>query len=431
MAINNITQNISSIPQAGKRGIDVQTIFVNKQEAFQDALTNTFVEQINTLRNQLNTFVGEVNSTASQVNAVAISASSNASLSSTKANEASTSASQALTSRNQAETFKNNANDSALKAGKWADNPYNVEVETGKYSARHYAETAQNIVNNTVDKTTNQNIDGVKTFVKSPVVPTPTIGTQVANKEYVDTKVSKTSASNNSVIVNDGNGGIKNSGVYVDDNGNVGIGVTPSDWSTYIKAIEQGSRTSLFELNGDTVLNNNAYVSPSSWTRKTANACTMYEQLNGGHYWSIAPSGTAGSPFNWTNAMALDITGNLLLTSGTGALGYGAGAGGTVTQLTDKNTAVTLNKPTGRIKMHNSTLASGQTASFTLYNNLIGLSDTLTLAIPNLIAYDVFNYRVNYNVINGSAVIFVTNVSGSILSEAISINFNLHKGSIS
>ena len=37
----------------------------------------------------------------------------------------------------------------------------------------------------------NQTIPGVKTFSSSPIVPTPTTGTQVANKNYVDTKQSK------------------------------------------------------------------------------------------------------------------------------------------------------------------------------------------------------------------------------------------------
>ena len=68
MPINNITQTISTIPEAGRRGIDVQTIFVNKQEAFQDALTEVFVGQINTLRNQLNTFVEQLNTTTTQIN---------------------------------------------------------------------------------------------------------------------------------------------------------------------------------------------------------------------------------------------------------------------------------------------------------------------------------------------------------------------------
>ena len=68
MPINNITQTISTIPEAGRRGIDVQTIFVNKQEAFQDALTEVFVGQINTLRTQLNTFVEQLNTTTTQIN---------------------------------------------------------------------------------------------------------------------------------------------------------------------------------------------------------------------------------------------------------------------------------------------------------------------------------------------------------------------------
>lgn len=39
---------------------------------------------------------------------------------------------------------------------------------------------------NLVDLTTNQTISGIKTFSSSPIVPTPTTGTQVANKDYVD-----------------------------------------------------------------------------------------------------------------------------------------------------------------------------------------------------------------------------------------------------
>lgn len=42
-----------------------------------------------------------------------------------------------------------------------------------------------------VKLTDNQTIAGVKTFSSSPIVPTPTIGTQVANKDYADTKASK------------------------------------------------------------------------------------------------------------------------------------------------------------------------------------------------------------------------------------------------
>ena len=136
MAVNNITQTITEIPMAGKRGIDVQTIFVNKQEAFQDALTEVFVGQINILRTQLNTFAGQINTTATQINTDATSASTSASTATTKASEASASASQALTSRNQAETFAQQASASA------------VSVDA----------------TNIVYRTGNQTIAGVKTF---------------------------------------------------------------------------------------------------------------------------------------------------------------------------------------------------------------------------------------------------------------------------
>lgn len=44
----------------------------------------------------------------------------------------------------------------------------------------------KNINSSFVDLVNNQSIDGIKTFVKSPIVPTPTTGTQAVNKDYVD-----------------------------------------------------------------------------------------------------------------------------------------------------------------------------------------------------------------------------------------------------
>ena len=104
MPINNITQTISTLPPAGARGVDVQTIFVTKQEDFQDHLQGTTVTELNTLKDQLNTRIGEINSTATTMNGYATSASSSATTATTKAGEASTSASEALTYKNQAST---------------------------------------------------------------------------------------------------------------------------------------------------------------------------------------------------------------------------------------------------------------------------------------------------------------------------------------
>ena len=150
MPINNITQTISELPASGRRGVDVQTVFVNKQEDFQDHLQGTTVTELNTLKDQLNTRIGEINSTTTIMNGYATSASSSASTATTKAGEASTSATAALNSKNQASTFATNSSNSATKSSQWADNNYNVAVEAGKYSAKHWATVAENTVNTKV-----------------------------------------------------------------------------------------------------------------------------------------------------------------------------------------------------------------------------------------------------------------------------------------
>jgi hypothetical protein len=68
----------------------------------------------------------------------------------TQANNAASSASAAATSESNAATSENNAGTSEAnalasenKAGKWADENENVEVETGKYSAKHHAQKAE------------------------------------------------------------------------------------------------------------------------------------------------------------------------------------------------------------------------------------------------------------------------------------------------
>lgn len=194
MAINNITQDVSTIPAPPHRGVDVQTVFVTKQEDFQDHLQGTTVVELNTFKDQLNLRIGEINSTATTMNGYAGTASTGASTATTKAGEASTSASGALTSRNQAETFKNNASASATKASQWADNNYNAEVETGRYSAKHWATVAENFGGDTVKLTGNQTVDGVKTFSSSPIVPAPTTAFQVSTKGYVDSIISNIQA---------------------------------------------------------------------------------------------------------------------------------------------------------------------------------------------------------------------------------------------
>jgi len=106
-------------------------------------------------------------------------------------------------------------------------------------------------------------------------------------------------------------------------------------------------------------------------------------------------------------------------------LGYTAAAQGTVTQLTDKSTAVTLNASAGRITMNNASLATATNATFTLNNNLISANDTVVLTISGGQA-TAGSYNVFANALSaGSVSITLRNISGGTLSEAIVINFAL------
>ena len=193
MPINNITQTISELPAAGRRGVDVQTQFVIKQEDFQDHLQGTTVTELNALVVQQNTMAGEMNSTATQVNTNANTATTQAGIATTKASEASTSASQALTSASQAETFKNSASTSASTATTKASEASasalsaSTSASTATTKASEASASALSVdASNIVHRTGNETIAGIKTFIESPVVPVPINSGDAVNKAYVD-----------------------------------------------------------------------------------------------------------------------------------------------------------------------------------------------------------------------------------------------------
>lgn len=106
-------------------------------------------------------------------------------------------------------------------------------------------------------------------------------------------------------------------------------------------------------------------------------------------------------------------------------LGYTADAQGTVTQATDKSTAVTLNKSAGRITMNGASLATATNATFTFNNSLISANDTIVLTISGGLAtagtYNAFASALG----TGTVSITLRNISGGTLSEAVVINFAL------
>lgn len=116
-----------------------------------------------------------------------------------------------------------------------------------------------------------------------------------------------------------------------------------------------------------------------------------------------------------------------LFTASTGGLGYSAGAGGTVTQITSKSTGVTLNAPTGQITMHNAALAAGATVAFTLTNSSIAATDVIIVNIKS--GATVGAYLASVDVVGGgNCGISLRNLSGGSLGEAVVLQFAVIKG---
>jgi hypothetical protein len=97
----------------------------------------------------------------------------------------------------------------------------------------------------------------------------------------------------------------------LDGSGNLGLGVTPSAWSGVSSAFELNGNAYIYSTTGVISIGANAYFNGTNWIYKTTQAATRYEQVNGLHQWSNAPSGTAGNAISFTQAMTLDASGNL------------------------------------------------------------------------------------------------------------------------
>jgi hypothetical protein len=103
-------------------------------------------------------------------------------------------------------------------------------------------------------------------------------------------------------------------------------------------------------------------------------------------------------------------------------IGYTAEASGTVTQLTDKSTGVTLNKSAGQITLNNAALPNITNVSFTLTNNTISAKDVIILSVSSGATAGAYNCWISSKT-TGSCVITIRNLSGGSLSEAFVINF--------
>jgi len=109
-------------------------------------------------------------------------------------------------------------------------------------------------------------------------------------------------------------------------------------------------------------------------------------------------------------------------------MGYATAAQGTVTQLTNKSTGVTLNTSSGQITLNNASLTTLTNVSFTLTNSTLSAKDVIIFNVSGGNAtpgtYNVFTSTLTA----GAVTVVLRNISAGTLSEAVVLNFAILHG---
>jgi len=105
-------------------------------------------------------------------------------------------------------------------------------------------------------------------------------------------------------------------------------------------------------------------------------------------------------------------------------IGYSAGAGGTVTQITSKATAVTLDKFCGEITTHNATLNAATIVSFTVNNAYVTATDLVAIEHDSGGTLGAYTVCAN-TVATGTFQVTLRNNTAGNLGEALALRFVL------
>ena len=181
-------------------------------------------------------------------------------------------------------------------------------------------------------------------------------------------------------------------GVGVAGNIYAGGTISTSAGSTTPLDIRGTNANAFILLNADQAFYLSSSLDPATSGVTKKNSVTQYFR---GSYWngsssvtqdayightidSTAPATHLSFNVAATEWMKLSSTGVLTLTGPTGGLGYGTGAGGTVTQATSRTTGVTLSKVSGAITLVS---AAGATSwqTFTVTNTTVAATDTVII----------------------------------------------------
>jgi hypothetical protein len=111
-------------------------------------------------------------------------------------------------------------------------------------------------------------------------------------------------------------------------------------------------------------------------------------------------------------SVALQAAGSVLSSTPGDGVGYSAGAGAAVTQITSRSTGVTINAVCGQITGINTSLAAGAEALFVVTNSAVGIQDVVVLSVQSgpTAATTVFSVSA---VANGSFTIKIRNLAAA------------------
>ena len=233
---------------------------------------------------------------------------------------------------------------------------------------------------------------------------------------------------------------VGNGDLIKDASGNLGLGVTPSAWGSAYKSYDLKTFGGYYSTDGGYVgISANAYTNGTNWIYKGNTTALRYEQTLGStpsHSWLIAPSGTAGNPITFTQAMTLDASGNITLGATTPIIS----TNGTSTKMY-LSTTTGASSGSGWISLSGSAHADAGTSSYnagTGGKHIFKLAsvDAMTLdASGNLLvgtASDVtnggFKFWPSYSRI-GSSAAEIGHISGSASGEGFAI-FKLNNTAI-
>lgn len=146
----------------------------------------------------------------------------------------------------------------------------------------------------------------------------------------------------------------------------------------------------------------------------------------------MAEAHTYPFPMNVGSALGDPIVGSGPIRSidPTGGIGYSTGAGGTVTQITNRSTGVTLNKVCGAITTDATSLAAGAEATFTVTNSTCAVGDvpvvaarsgqTAATSIPYVSAVAAGSFDITLSNLNGSTADTGAMIINFVIVKAVS-----------